>query len=337
MKYYTIDTLEDIKSPVCLAMGVFDGLHIGHQAVIKEAVDAAINTDAQIGLLTFSPHPIKVLAPDKAPQPIVPDLTIIEPILAELGVDFMVVVNFDTDFSQLTYQEFIEQLHNACFDLRLIAVGQGWKFGYKRQGNPENLTALGLELGFEVKTAQIVKDNNEHGQRVSSTRIRSALSQANLSLAESLLGRTYSYQGLVEHGEHLGAELQARTANIKLHPNLLLPTGVYIVTVIIKPMKNSHQSLGYNKIQGVANLGYKPTLGKEFKHPRLEVHLLNWSGDLYGKTIEVFFHHYIRPEKKFSNLDELRKQIHQDIEDSHNYFNTTLEHLRSPLEGESNS
>ncbi len=326
MKYYTLDTLAEIQSPVCLAMGVFDGLHIGHQAVIKQAVDAAVTTGAKVGLLTFSPHPIKVLAPHKAPQPIVPDLSIVEPILTQLGVDFIVVVHFDEEFSQLPYQDFIQQLNESCYDLELIAVGQGWNFGYKRQGNPDNLRELGLELGFEVKTAQIVKDSYDQSQRISSTRIREALSQANLALAKSLLGRTYSYQGVVEHGEHLGAQLQARTANIKLHPDLLLPTGVYIVTVVIKQVDNNDQSIDQGvepaKIQGVANLGYKPTLEKEFKHPRLEVHLLNWSGDLYGKTIEVFFHHYIRPEKKFANLDELREQIHQDIEESQNYFNS---------------
>lgn len=313
MKYYTLDTLAEIQSPICLAMGVFDGLHLGHQAVIKEAVDYAKQNSSKVGLLTFNPHPIKVLAPHKAPQPIVPDLTIIEPILAELGVDFMVIVNFDTDFSQLSYQDFIQQLNRSCQDLQLIAVGQGWQFGYQRQGNPDNLKTLGLELGFDVRTATIVQDESH---RISSTRIRAALAEADFKLAETLLGRAYSYQGVVEHGEHIGAELQARTANIKLHPDLLLPTGVYVVTVIIKGQADSPV------IQGVANLGYKPTLEKEFKHPRLEAHLLNWSGNLYDKTIEVFFHHYLRPEQKFAHLDALREQIHQDIQATHDYFNS---------------
>jgi len=294
-----IEGLASVAEPLALALGVFDGVHVGHQAVIARAVESARETGGLAGVVTFEPHPIRVLAPEKAPRRLLASVEHKEEILGGLGVDLLVVVPFTREFALTEPREFVGALAGKPADLRRIAVGEDWKFGHGRGGDVGFLRREGERLGFEVVAVPPVMMD---GERVSSTRIRQAIRDGNMEAAARMLGRRHSVVGQVVEGRKLGRTLGFPTANLLIGEEQMPPDGVW--TVRVKAKGRWHP--------GVANLGRNPTVGGETR--TLEAHLLNFSGDLYGQTIEVEFGEKLRDERKFESLDELRRQIQRDVE-----------------------
>lgn len=290
--------------PLHLALGVFDGVHLGHQAVVARAVDAARREGGMAGLLTFDPHPIQVIAPEKAPTALLATLEHKQRIVEVLGVECFVPLTFDRTMAELDAEDFIERLMQA--PVKTIAVGEDWRFGYRRRGDVIMLKALAEKYGYQLeKVAPVMFE----GDRISSTRIRQAIRDGNLDSAASMLGRHYSLCAHVVQGRKLGRELGFPTANLPVGLSQLPPCGVWAVNV-------SDDSGGCWR--GVANLGSRPTVdGGEVM---LEVHLLDFSGDLYGRLLDVRFEKYLRPEQKFASVEALAAQIARDVEDARKSF-----------------
>jgi len=292
--------MREITQPLHLAMGVFDGVHIGHQAVIKAAVDAAKTSGGTAGVLTFDPHPIQVLAPEVAPRRILASLTHKKELLAELGVEIMVVLPFTHEFAMLEAGEFLQEILHATSSLKTIAIGEDWKFGKQRSGNVAMLESFGAENGIKIISLQAVMLD---GERVSSTRVRQAIRDGNLDAASAMLGRPYTVIGTVVQGRKLGRTLGFPTANLRVHNEQLPQDGVWAVEVTLADG---------SRYRGAGNLGLRPTVEGEGARRMLEVHLLDYEGDLYGQEVEVRFLKYVRGEKKFESLDELQAQIRLD-------------------------
>lgn len=294
----TIAELQGVDAPLHLAMGVFDGVHIGHQEVIRAVVEGAKASGGVAAVLTFEPHPIQVLAPEKAPRRILASIKHKEHLLEELGVDILVVHEFSKEFAQEAAEDFTAALGYIIPDLRQVSVGVDWKFGKNRLGTVKTLRDWGVEAGLEVSSADPVM---LEGERVSSTRIRQAIRDGNLESASAMLGRPYSVWGTVVKGRQLGGKIGVPTANIETGKEQLPPDGVYAVSVFLEEEWKG----------GVGNLGVRPTVGGE-QH-LLEVHVFEFSGDLYGQDIEVRIGKWIRGEKKFDSIDALKAQIEEDM------------------------
>ncbi len=293
----SVADLAAIPGPVVLAIGVFDGVHLGHRAVIARA-----NADAKVrggsaAVVTFDPHPAKVLRPEKAPHLLTSTPHKLR-IIRSLGAGHILALPFTHQFAATEPASFIRELAAAC-QLREICVGHEWAFGKDRAGNLALLDRLGHELGFdEVGVPAVELD----GEVVSSTVIRAAIEQGDLAKAARLLGREYSILGTVKRGAQLGRKLGFPTANLAAHNEQLPPNGVYSVDV----------NLDGRVWRGVANIGVRPTIEHATGERLLEVHVLDFSGDLYGVDLEVVFRRFIRAEQKFPSLDTLRAQIAAD-------------------------
>ena len=293
-----LEDLPELATPLHLALGVFDGVHVGHQAVIARAVEAAAREGGLAGLLTFDPHPIRLIAPAKAPTALLETLDHKARVVADLGVGLFIPLRFDLEMAQIEASGFISRLMAA--PVRTIAVGEDWRFGHNRGGDVNFLRAEAAARGFTLEAVPPVMHD---GERISSTRIRQAIRDGNLAAAEQMLGRPYTVGGTVAEGRKLGRTIGFPTANLITGEAQLPPDGVWAVEV----------SLGTGTPQpGVANLGVRPTVGGGQRV--LEVHLFDFSGDLYGREIEVRFRKYLRGEVKFPSLDELRRQIEIDVE-----------------------
>lgn len=293
----SIDALAEIERPVVLAAGVFDGMHLGHQAVLRAALAQAETTGGTAVALTFDPHPAAVLRPGKSPR-ILTSTELKLRLMAELGVPTALVVEFNAAFAAVEAVDFIRHLHASAKKLAGICVGEGWRFGHARKGDAALLRSLGSELGFSTTSVEPVEID---GAVVSSTSIRSALECGDLATVSKLLGRDYAIPGTVLRGRGMGRQLGFPTANIGNHGEQFPPDGVYAVRTTL-----DGESLG-----GVANIGVRPTV-TDSRERTLEVHLFDFSRDIYGSEIEVAFLHYLRPEKKFSGPGELRRAIETD-------------------------
>jgi riboflavin kinase/FMN adenylyltransferase len=294
----SIADLHRVDGPLYLAIGVFDGVHLGHQAVIQCALDHAKAEKGTAVVVTFDPHPARVLRPDQAPRLLTATEHKIR-LIATLGVEHLLTIHFDRAFAETPPAEFIHQLAEAAHPLEEICVGYEWCFGKGRAGNLELLRTLGDELGFREIGVPAVKIDD---QIVSSTLIRSAVEAGDLIAAARYLGREYTILGSIVVGDKLGRKLGFPTANISAHSEQFPPNGVYAVEAQWR-----EQRLG-----GVANIGVRPTIQHANGHRLLEVHLFDFDGDVYGEEIEVSFRHRLRGEKKFAGLDELRAQIARD-------------------------
>jgi riboflavin kinase / FMN adenylyltransferase len=291
-----IEELAALGGPLHLALGVFDGVHIGHQAVISSAVRACEEQGGLAGLLTFDPHPIRVIAPNKAPAALLATLAHKAKIVSDLGIGLFAPLHFDAGFAAMEASEFIERL--AMAPLRTITVGEDWRFGRNRGGDVTLLRIEAEKLGFQLEAVPPVMFD---GDRVSSTRIRQAIRDGNLDAAAGMLGRPYGICGIVSQGRQLGRTLGFPTANLPVHDVQTPPDGVWAVRV---------SETGGTEWGGVANLGVRPTVDGENRI--LEVHLFDFSGDLYGQEIEVRFVKNIRAEMKFPTLEALRARIETD-------------------------
>ncbi len=294
--YRDIAGLSHLKQPLHLAMGVFDGLHLGHQAVIAKATAAAQAEGGLSGVVTFHPHPIQVLAPSKAPKLLLADLQHQAELLETMGVDFLLAWHFDYTLARTSADDFLNQLLTA--HVRTIAIGEDWRFGYQRQGDRELLQnrAGAYQL---IAVPAVMLD----GQRISSSLIRTAVKSGDLTKAAHWLGRPYEVRGKVIRGQQLGRTLGFPTANIACEALQLPPDGVWAVEVTLTDRR---------RLGGVANLGMRPTVGGN-QHS-LEVHCFGLSEDLYEQSLTVRFLQWIRNEQSFASLDALKAQIHLDGE-----------------------
>ena len=289
--------MADVGHSLHLALGVFDGVHLGHQAVVARATEAARRDGGMAGLLTFDPHPIQVIAPEKAPTALLATLEHKQRIVEALGVECFVPLIFDRAMAELEAEDFIERLMQA--PVKTIAVGEDWRFGHRRRGDVIMLKALAKTHGYQLEMVEPVMFE---GDRISSTRIRQAIRDGNLEAAASMLGRHYSLSAHVVEGRKLGRQLGFPTANLPVGLSQLPPCGVGAVNV-------SDDSGGCWR--GVANLGSRPTV--DGGDVMLEVHLLDFSGDLYGRLLDVRFETYLRPEQKFASVEALAAQIARDV------------------------
>ena len=293
----TFDQLAAHPCPLHVAIGVFDGLHCGHQAVLQCAIDAAREQGGGVGLVSFDPHPIRVIAPNKAPKSLLTPLAHKAQIASSLGVDVFIPLHFDSTMAEMEAGAFVDNLTRA--DIRTIAVGEDWRFGHNRAGD---VSMLAVEADARDFHLQAVPPVMWDGDRISSTRIRQALHDGNLADVEQMLGRPWSLIGEVVYGQRLGRTLGFPTANLLPKDVQLPPHGVWVARV--------KTADGCNH-DAVANLGMRPTVdGAEL---RLEVHLLDFNRDLYGQWIETRFLHHIRPERRFESLGELRVAIASDV------------------------
>lgn len=295
-----LEELSALGVPLHLALGVFDGVHIGHQEVIRRAVNAAARDGGLAGMLTFDPHPIRVIAPDKAPTSLLATLDHKAAIVRDLGIGLFIPLHFDAAFAAMEASEFIKRLTTA--PVRTIAVGEDWRFGHRRSGDVAFLESEGKLRHFTLDAVPPVMLD---GERVSSTRIRQAIRDGNLEAAQRMLGRPYSVCGVVVEGKKLGRTIGFPTANIATGDAQLPPDGVWVVTTLLADGRN---------LGGVANLGMRPTVNGLAR--TLEVHLFNFSEEIYGQEVEIQFVKHLRGEIKFPSLDALCIQIQRDAEDA---------------------
>ena len=292
---HDLASLSSLRGPVYLAIGIFDGVHRGHQALIEEAQADAKKSGGTAVVMTFEPHPMMFFQRSEPP------LRLSNPrhkelLLERQGVTHLAVLPFEAGRAGQTAEEFVADLRGACQPLGGIVVGADWKFGKGRGGNVELLQRLG---GFEVDGIPAVAID---GEVISSTAIRLAVARGDLAFAEKALGRPYAVLGKVVPGQKMGQKLGFPTANIDAAGWQLPPDGVYAVRV----------RSGEKDFQGIANLGIRPTVSHDSKRV-LEVHLFEFEGDLYDMDIEVKFLRFLRGERKFDSVDDLRAQIERDI------------------------
>ncbi|MFQ5928216.1 MAG: bifunctional riboflavin kinase/FAD synthetase [Acidobacteriota bacterium] len=288
-----------------VAIGVFDGLHRGHQIILQRLVERARQKQGTSVLLTFFPHPQKVISPGDAP-PLLQTEAQKERMLEELDVDIMVRLPFTRKLSLYTPAQFArEVLHNH--GIREIHVGSNFRFGHQRSGDLQTLKSLGQEFQFEVHEIRPVyfRDN-----RISSTSIRSLLRDGRVALARRLLGRPYQISGIVVRGSEKGIQLGFPTANLDPENELIPAPGVYA----------SRAHLNGELFPSVTNVGYRPTLyQKSNSRPVIETHLLDFDENVYGKPMKLEFCLRLRAEKKFENVRDLRKQIGRDVQETRKY------------------
>jgi riboflavin kinase/FMN adenylyltransferase len=286
--------------PVALTVGNFDGIHRGHQAMVQRLLAAARARGLQSCVLTFEPHPREFFAAEGAPTRLTSLREKLE-LLAAHGVERTHVQRFDRAFASLAPEAFVERVLAERLRTRWLLIGEDFRFGARRAGDLALLKNLGPRYGFEIEILPAVA---RAGIRVSSSAVRAALAAGDLAGAEELLGRPYSISGRVVHGRKLGRELGFATANVQLKHNRPPLTGIYAVRV---------HGVGTSSRPAVASLGVRPTITASGRAV-LEVHLFDFSADLYGAHMRVEFLHKIRDEEKYSDLDALRAQIERDCE-----------------------
>ncbi len=297
---HSISDLARLRGPIFLAIGVFDGVHRGHQAVVSTSADHARSANGTPVVVTFDPHPEKVLRPHTAPHLLTATQHKIA-LIRNLGVAHLLVINFDRKFAATPPEEFVRELVTHAKPLREICVGHEWSFGKDRRGNLDLLNQLGKQFGFNVVGIQPVKLN---GTVVSSTAIRQAIEHGDLDRAAEMLGRPYTILGTVVEGDGLGKKIGFPTANLSAHSEQFPPNGVYAANAWLDGTLH----------HGVVNLGCRPTVSKDGSNRVLEIHLFDFNRDIYGQNVEVRFVQYLRPEKKFPTLDVLVRQIAADVQ-----------------------
>ena len=281
-----------------LAIGVFDGVHLGHQQVIRQAVADARQHEGLAVVVTFDAHPNTVVARQHVPPLLQTNPQKLRAI-ATLGVDATLLLHFDHALSQQPAEEFIRSLARDLGPLASLCVGGDFTFGHQRGGNVALLNKLGDELGFTVHGLASVALNNEP---VSSTRIREAVRHGDFDTAGQMLGRTFSLAGEIVRGDARGRELGFPTANLDVTGLVLPPNGVYA----------AHATVAGRTHRAAVNIGLRPTLASPAPRLMVEAHLLDFSGDLYGQEMELTFVENLRDEQRFANLDELKQQIASD-------------------------
>lgn len=299
---------ERATTSTVLTIGNFDGVHLGHRALLGELMAKARELALPATVLTFEPHPRELFAPDQAPARLASMRDKLE-LLAECGVDRVHVCRFDRRLAGLTAEQFIERILVRGLSVRHLIIGDDFRFGKARAGDFSLLRRVGRELGFVVEAMHTVDFN---GQRVSSSAVRDALAAGDIERAEMLLGRPFVIAGRVMDGRKIGRSIGFPTANIQVRRKRLPLSGVFAVKV---------SGIDSKPLPGAANIGVRPTVAEGLK-PVLEVHLLDFDRDIYGRHVDVNFMHKLRSEAKFESLDALKAQIARDVADVRAYFAT---------------
>ncbi|MCK9564159.1 MAG: bifunctional riboflavin kinase/FAD synthetase, partial [Bacteroidales bacterium] len=284
---------------VVATIGTFDGIHLGHQAIMAQVRRKATEYGLPSMAMIFEPHPREFFSQEQAPARLMRMHEKLEAIYAE-GIDAIFCLQFNRRLRQLSASDFVQQVLIDGLGVRCLVVGDDFHFGRDREGGSPMLKAAGQVQGFEViDTATLVRD----GRRISSTWVRECLEAGDLAAAQALLGKPFRISGKVMHGQRLGRALGVPTANVFLHRYRAPLSGVFVVEVL----------LDGQRLPAVANVGVRPTVGDLVK-PILEVHLLDWEGELYGRRITVEFIDRLRSERQFAGVDELLRQINSDID-----------------------
>ncbi|EEX50971.1 bifunctional riboflavin kinase/FMN adenylyltransferase [Pasteurella dagmatis] len=293
-------------SGCALTIGNFDGVHLGHQAILKHLRKKANELNLPVIVMLFEPQPREYFTGEDIPARLMRLRDKLHA-LAKAGVDYVLCIRFNQYFAELSAEKFIEDWLVNKLRVRFLSIGDDFRFGAKRQGDFSLLQQAGERLGFQV-------ENNRsycfHNLRISSTAIREALANDDLSLASKMLGKPYSILGRVAHGNKLGRTIGFPTANIPLHRQVNPVKGVYVIKVRLKTGEMFH---------GVANIGNRPTINGIVQ--LLEAHLFDFQRDIYGQCIEIELCHKIRNEQKFASFDELKQQILKDVEFAKAFFN----------------
>lgn len=283
-----------------LAAGFFDGVHLGHQKVIANALQAANRLGVEAWAMTFDRHPMSVVNPQRKPPLLTSTSRRIE-LLAETGLHGCLVLPFNLELANLTPDQFIRHLLGEAISVHTFFCGANWRFGKQGSGTPETISSLGRQRGFSVA---VVPGEIYRGRPISSTRIRRTIQTGHLGQAADMLGRPYVIRESVIRGRGLGRQLGVATANLHPEAEVLPPTGVYAATTMI----------GGRQFGGVANLGFRPTFAHTGDNsPTLELHLFEFAGDLYNKVLDIALVRRLRPEQRFATPEELLEQIKIDM------------------------
>lgn len=301
----------ELERGCVLTIGNFDGVHLGHQKVLKKVHNQTVQLGLPSVVMIFEPLPIEFFTPQKAPVRLM-NLREKLQAFAETEIDFVLCVRFNKKFAELTAEEFIQQILLDALNIKDLVIGDDFCFGKGRKGNFDLLKQAGAEQGFTVDDMRTFEMDAE---RVSSTRIRAALGKEemqapDLDEAKSLLGKDFRFDGRVIHGQKLGRTIGFRTLNLNPKRIQMPVQGVFAVEV---------DGIADQPWPGVANLGLRPTV--DGVRPSIEVHLFNWDQDVYGKHVGVTLEKFIRPEMKFDGIDALKKQIAEDAQKAKDYFN----------------
>jgi riboflavin kinase/FMN adenylyltransferase len=297
--FRNIDTLPAFRKAV-LTIGTFDGVHLGHQQIIRQLLEESDACGGESVLLTFYPHPRHIVQPDQSLE----ELTTLEErilLLSSYGLQNLVVVPFTSEFASLSAEDYIRDFLVARFNPDAIIIGYDHKFGNKREGDFQLLEKLSEKYGYRVKE---ISEKLINDAIISSTRIRKALQGGELEEANELLGHPYFFSGRVIPGNQLGRTIGFPTANLQIaEKGKLLPAnGVYAITAKLEG-RNDH-------LNGMMNIGTRPTVDGSFILP--EVHLFNFDQDIYGRHLTVWIHHFLRDEQKFSGIEALKTQLKSD-------------------------
>ena len=296
---------EQIRVPTAIALGNFDGIHQGHRLVLRSIIKSHSTLQQPhiySSVVSFTPHPREFFTGEKR-QLLTPTTEKAE-LLKDIGIEQLILLPFNADLAALTPLQFVQQILVEKLQAREVSVGLDFRFGYQRQGSASDLKTIAADFKIEVHLNSLhrYQAGDRDTVRVSSTLIREALTKGEIELANKMLGRPYGLVGEVVTGQQLGRTIGFPTANLKVVDEKFLPRfGVYAVDVLIK---------GQATLKGVMNIGCRPTVAGE--KPTIEVHLLNWSGDLYGQTLKVNLLNFIRPEQKFDSVEALKQQITKD-------------------------
>jgi riboflavin kinase / FMN adenylyltransferase len=278
-------------------LGNFDGVHRGHQAILKRLVENSLNLDLPSVVMTFDPVPKKILSPETAP-PLIQTLEQRIESFESLGIDSTIVVVFDMEFAHKSPEQFVTEYLVGLLHVHTFVVGGNFSFGHRKQGNITLLKQMGTELGFNVECVDAILDG---GSRISSTLIRREIQEGQIEQARIHLGHPFALVGTVVKGEQLGGKLGIPTANLQVRNELLPGRGVYACRAIFEKQV----------FPAAVNVGFRPTVGG--KTLTVEAHLIGFSGELYGKEMELQFFHRIREEKQFAGIEVLKVQILADI------------------------
>ena len=301
--YRSLSDLPETTRGAVLAIGNFDGVHLGHQQVIADARALAAAKNAPLGVMLFDPHPQQFFAPDAPPFRLT-RLVTRAALLANLGVDFTLALPFDATMAACEAEDFISDILLAQLGVSAVCVGYDFCFGKGRRGNFAMLQDIGGEMGFETFATEAVLQPDSTSP-FSSSAIRNFLRDGDPEQAAQLMGHAFAIEAEVQKGDQRGRTIGFATANMPLHDYVLPKFGVYAVSAEVLDGAFAGQTL-----EGVANLGMRPTVGTD--KPRLESHFFDFEGDLYGANLRVSLLHFIRPEQKFDGLDALKAQISMD-------------------------
>ncbi|NNF00383.1 MAG: bifunctional riboflavin kinase/FAD synthetase [Pyrinomonadaceae bacterium] len=294
----------NILRPTVLTLGVFDGLHLGHQKIMETVVERAKAVEVVPTAITFDPHPRAVLHPESSP----PLLQTLDQRLANfevLGIKQSIVIRFNEEFANQDAEEFLREIIHERLQAKEVYLGHGFAFGKNREGNIELLKRISNELGFQAEEVDEVK---LRGKRISSSKIRALLKDGKVNLARRMLGRPYGVEGVIIRGDRRGHTIGFPTANLRPSNRVIPKYGVYATAILIKGVWR----------KAITNVGVRPTFKTE-SEPSIETYIFDFDGDLYGDVLRVRFLHRIRDEKKFAGIDEIKAQIQKDTEIALNY------------------